>query len=58
MMLKFGPESQEELMEEIHVLSLYYLLTYIVLHIVGVIMAEFTSDHGIVSRIIGGKKKD
>jgi cytochrome b561 len=58
MMLKFGPESQEELMEEIHVLSLYYLLAYIVLHIGGVIMAEFTSDHGIVSRIIGGKKKD
>jgi cytochrome b len=45
-------------MEEIHVLSLYYLLAYIVLHIGGVIMAEFNSDHGIVSRIIGGKKKD
>jgi cytochrome b561 len=58
MMLKFGPESQEELMEKIHVLSLYYLLAYIVLHIGGLIMAEFTSDHGIVSRIIGGKKKD
>jgi cytochrome b len=39
-------------------LSLYYLLAYIVLHIGGVIIAEFTSDQGIVSRIIGGKKKD
>lgn len=52
--LEFGPENLEELMEEIHVLSLYYLLGFIVLHFGGILMAELTTEKGLVSRIIGG----
>jgi cytochrome b561 len=55
--IEFGPDSLYEIMEEIHVLSIYYLLTFIALHLLGVIGAELTNDKGIVSRIISGKKK-
>jgi cytochrome b len=43
-------------MEELHELSIYYLLGYIVLHIGGVLWAEMTSEKGLISRIIGGSK--
>lgn len=52
-----GPDSIHELMEEIHVLSLYYILTFVFLHIGGVLVADFTDDKGIISRVIGGGKK-
>ncbi len=55
--LEFGPESLEHTMEDIHVLSIYYLITYILLHIGGVLIAELTDDQGLVSRIISGEKK-
>ncbi len=54
--LEFGPESLEHTMEDIHVLSLYYLIPFIVLHFSGILIAEFTEDKGIVSRIISGFK--
>lgn len=54
MMLEWGPENLEDSMERIHVLSLYYLLPYIVLHLGGVLLAEIGHDKGIVSRIING----
>lgn len=57
--LEFGPESLEHTMEDIHVLSLYYLIPFITLHFAGFLMAEFTEDKGIISRIISGfKTKD
>lgn len=54
--LEFGPESLEHTMEDIHVLSLYYLIPFIVLHFTGILFAEFTEDKGIISRIISGFK--
>ncbi len=57
LMIEFGPESLEKPMEEIHVLSIYYLVTFLILHIGGVLLAEFTSDKGILSRIVSGEKK-
>jgi len=57
-MIEFGPESLKDQMEEIHVLSIYYLITFLILHIGGVLLAEFTSDKGIVSRIVSGKKNN
>ncbi|NLR90109.1 cytochrome b/b6 domain-containing protein [Flammeovirga agarivorans] len=44
-----------ELMEDIHKLSLYYLLSFIVIHFVGVIAAELTDNKNIVSEMISGK---
>lgn len=58
LMIEFGPDSIHDLMEEIHVLSIYYLLTFIVLHFGGVLMAELTDQKGLVSRIISGKKEN
>ena len=44
-------------LEEIHELSIYYLLGFIVLHLGGVMMAELSNEQGLVSRIISGKRK-
>ncbi len=55
--IEFGPKDLKEPMEEIHILSIYYLVTFMVLHLGGVLMAEFTSDNGIISKIVSGSKK-
>ncbi len=57
LIIDFGPKNLKEPMEEIHVLSIYYLVTFIALHLGGVLMAEFTSDNGIISRIVSGNKR-
>ena len=56
--IEFGPKDFKEPMEEIHVLSIYYLVGFILLHFGGVLIAELTSDKGLVSRIISGTKKE
>lgn len=57
LMIELGPDNTlKETMEEIHVLSIYYLLAYIAIHLGGVFLAEFTSQKGIVSKIISGWK--
>lgn len=58
LLIVYGSDSIHELMEEIHVLSIYYLLTFIIWHLGGVLIAELTNQQGIVSRIISGKKRD
>jgi cytochrome b561 len=55
-MLEFGPESIEHTMEDIHVLSLYYSITFILLHTVGVLMADAGRERGIISKIISGDR--
>lgn len=57
LLIIYGSDSIHELMEEIHVLSIYYLLAFIILHLGGVLMAEITDQQGIVSRIISGGKR-
>jgi cytochrome b561 len=56
LMIKFGPENLEHTMEEIHELSIYYLIAFLILHWGGVLLAELTNQKGIVSRIISGGK--
>ena len=58
LLIEFGPKNLKDPMEEIHVLSLYYLLGFMVLHFGGVLLAECTTEKGIVSRIISGSKKE
>lgn len=55
LLLKFGPESVEELAETVHKLALWYFVPFIVLHLVGIVLAEAGHDKGIVSKMIGGK---
>ncbi|MDP1745215.1 MAG: cytochrome b/b6 domain-containing protein [Bacteroidota bacterium] len=57
LIIEFGPKNLKKSMEEIHVLSIYYLLAFICIHIGGVLIGEFTDQQGIVSKIISGTKK-
>lgn len=43
--------------KSIHFGSIYYFITYLVIHFIGVLFAELSSDNGIVSRMINGKSK-
>lgn len=54
LIIELGPKDLKKPMEEIHVLGIYYLLAFIALHIGGVVMAEFTNQSGIISRIVRG----
>ncbi len=57
LLMEFGPKSLREPMEEIHALGIYYLVPFIIIHLAGLLIAEFTDQRGIVSRIISGSDK-
>jgi len=54
--IEFGPKDLKKPMEALHKLSVYYLVPFIVIHLTGVLIAEFTTQKGIVSSIVSGKK--
>lgn len=56
LLIKFGPDSIHKTTEDIHKLTLYYIVPFLVLHFVGIILAELGSKKGIVSKMIGGDK--
>lgn len=58
LIIEFGPKAYKKPIEEIHELSLYYLLGFMILHFSGILIAELTSDKGLVSRIISGNKRE
>jgi len=58
LIIELGPKELKKTMEEIHVLSIYYLVAFIGIHLGGVLMAEFTNQKGIISRIISGTKSE
>lgn len=57
LVMKFGAKEFKKPMEAIHVLGIYYLIGFIVMHVAGVLIAEFTNQKGIVSRIVSGSNK-
>jgi cytochrome b561 len=57
LMIKFGPGNLKASMAAIHVLSIYYLVAYIIIHLIGVLIAEFTEQQGIISRSISERKR-
>lgn len=57
LIIELGPQHLKKSTEEIHALSIYYLLAFIAVHIGGVLIAEFTNRRGIVSRIVSGQRK-
>ncbi|TXD49261.1 cytochrome b/b6 domain-containing protein [Polaribacter sp. IC073] len=57
LIIELGPKEFKKPMEEIHILGIYYLLAFIGIHLAGVLIAEFTDQKGIISRIISGSKK-
>tara|TARA_R100001377_G_scaffold47415_1_gene27342 strand:+ start:39 stop:626 length:588 start_codon:yes stop_codon:yes gene_type:complete len=56
LIIELGPKELKKPMEEIHVLGIYYLIAFIAIHLAGVLIAEFTNQKGIISRIISGSK--
>ena len=56
LIIEFGPHSIHDVSEEIHKLSLYYMITFIAVHLVGVVIADGTKERGIISRIISGDR--
>jgi cytochrome b561 len=56
LLIEFGSDEIHELMEEVHALSIYYLLAFIFIHFTGVLIAEFTNEKGLISKVISGNK--
>jgi cytochrome b561 len=56
LIIELGPKSFKKPMEAIHELSIYYLLIFIFIHLSGVLIAEFTNQKGIISKIVSGGK--
>jgi cytochrome b561 len=57
LIIVLGPKNLKEPMEEIHVLSIYYLLAFIVIHLSGIFFSELTTQQGLISRIVSGPTK-
>ena len=45
----------EHTVKEIHNVTMYLILSFAAVHIAGVVWAEITKDHGLISRMVGGK---
>jgi cytochrome b561 len=56
LIIELGQNEFKKPMEEIHVLGIYYLIAFIAVHWAGVLIAEFTDQKGIISRIVSGTK--
>jgi Ni/Fe-hydrogenase 1 B-type cytochrome subunit len=49
----FGP--MHHTAEEIHNVTMYLIIAFILIHVVGVVWAESKEDHGLISRMVGGE---
>src|SRR5680860_673767 len=56
LIIELGLKELKKPMEEIHILGIYYLVAFIAIHLTGVLIAEFTDQKGIISRIVSGSK--
>ena len=57
LLIEWGPKEWKKPVEDIHLLGIYYLVVFIVVHLAGVLFAEFTHHKGIISRIVSGENK-
>ena len=48
----------EHQVKEVHNFTMYLIIGYIVLHVGGVVWAELTGDHGLVSRMVSGAGRE
>ena len=44
----------EHNVSEVHNFTMYLIIGYIVLHVVGIVWSETTKDHGLISRMVSG----
>ena len=40
--------------KEVHNVTMYFIIAFFGVHVVGVVWAELTKDHGLISRMVGG----
>ena len=52
--MEFGPDFLIDLSEEIHKLTLYFIIPFLILHFGGILISELTTKEGVVSKMIGG----
>jgi len=45
----------EHQVKEVHGATMYGVIAFVVVHVVGVVWAECTAEHGLISRMVGGK---
>ena len=45
----------EHTVKEIHNVTMYLIIAFVAVHIVGVVWSELTKDHGLISRMVGGE---
>ena len=45
----------EHTTEEVHSVTMYLIIGFIALHVVGVVWTENKEDHGLISRMVGGE---
>ena len=48
----------QDLAKETHEFTMYLIIGFLVLHVAGVVWAETTEDHGLISRMVGGEGPD
>ena len=48
-------KSFQDLAKETHEFTMYLIIGFLVLHVVGVVWAESKEDHGLISRMVGGE---
>jgi cytochrome b len=51
-----GPKNLQHTMAAIHMKGLYYLATFIILHMGGVLLAEMGPEKGMISKMVSGDK--
>jgi len=50
-----GPAKYKDYLEGIHVQSIYYVTFFVIMHMLGLVLAELSDEKGIVSKMIHGK---
>jgi Ni/Fe-hydrogenase 1 B-type cytochrome subunit len=45
----------EHSVKEVHNVTMYLIIGFVVVHVVGIVWAELTKDHGLISRMVSGK---
>lgn len=48
-------DSIEHPVKQVHNVTMYLIIAFVAGHIVGVVWAELAGDHGLISRMVGGK---
>lgn len=56
LIIEHGPKTIRKQIEDWHKLSIYYLVAFMIIHVAGILISEFTNQKGLISKIISGSK--